>query len=61
MEKYLQNWNLVIFTTENFDLTNYNSIEKIKKYLPYKHKNNKQIFYYINDNKNNLAFCISLK
>lgn len=64
-EKYISNWDIIIFTTENFNLNNYNHIDKIKLALPYDFKNfklsNKKQFYYIKDNNNNLAFCYSNK
>jgi hypothetical protein len=67
-QEYIKNWNLVIFTTETFNINNQNNnIDKSKKYLPYnkfvfshyekiKYHNIKK-FYYIKDEKNNLAFC----
>lgn len=60
-DNMLKNWELIIFTTEKFNLNNYNSISKIKLELPVNKlkiplKNLKE-FYYITDNNNNLAFC----
>ena len=60
-EEYLKNWELVIFTTEKFNLNNYNSLSKIKQKLPTKNLQNKEEFYYITDNNNNLAFCYKPK
>ena len=67
-EEYLKNWDLVIFTTEKFNLNNYNSLSKIKQKLPTKNLvfqnnnvENKEEFYYITDNNNNLAFCYKPK
>lgn len=67
-EKFINNWEIVIFTTEEFNLNNYNSIDKIKKKLPvnnltFQNNNleNKEQFYYITDNNNNLAFCYTKK
>jgi hypothetical protein len=64
-ENFIKNWELVIFTSEVFNINNYNSIEKIKKNLPYnsfkfksKYLINENKFYYITDNNNQLAFCI---
>lgn len=65
-EKYLKNWEIVIFTTEKFNLNHYNSLNKIKKKLPtnqFVFQNgaleNKEEFYYITDDNNNLAFCFT--
>lgn len=68
-ESYLLNWDIVIFTTEKFNLNTYNKIDKVKLSLPYNNfcfKNEKKIenikkFYYIKDNNNNLAFCFKNK
>jgi hypothetical protein len=67
-EEYLKNWEIVIFTTEKFNLNHYNSLNKIKKKLPtnnlvFQNGNleNKEEFYYITDDNNNLAFCFSNK
>jgi hypothetical protein len=52
-EKFITNWDLIIFTTEHFNMHNYNKIEKEQKYLPYNNfvfKKEKLInkkFYYI--------------
>jgi len=53
-QDYIKKWQIVIFTTEKFNLNNYNQIDKQPKLL-----NNKSDikFYYITDNNNNLAFC----
>ena len=66
--KFILNWDIVIFTTEIFNINNYNSISKIEKKLPYnnfifinKNINNIKKFYYIEDNNKNLAFCIKHK
>ena len=63
-EKFITNWDLVIFTTEKFNMNNYNSIDKVKKFLPYnkfKFKNksleNKK-FYFLNDSSNENAYCV---
>jgi hypothetical protein len=59
---FIKNWEIVIFTTEEFNLNNYNSVDKIKKKLPTdKILDNKKQFYYITDNNNNLAFCYTKK
>ena len=67
-EDYIKNWEIVIFTTEKFNLNHYNSLDKVKKKLPtnklvFQNGNleNREQFYYINDNNNNLAFCITNK
>jgi hypothetical protein len=52
-EEYIKNWNIIIFTTEKFNLNNYNNVDKNKKEL----LNTGLKFYYIKDNNNNLAFC----
>ncbi len=64
-EEFIKNWELVIFTSERFNINNYNSIEKTMKSLPYKSFNfkyydlkNEERFYYIKDDNNQLAFCI---
>jgi hypothetical protein len=55
----LSYWNIIIFTTEKFNLEFNNiTIDKQKKLLPINNKYNKSIFYYITDNNNQLAFCI---
>lgn len=67
-KEYINNWDLVIFTTETFNINNQNNeIDKSKKYLPYDkfifsqyeklNLNNIKKFYYIKDEKKNLAFC----
>jgi hypothetical protein len=65
IQPYIKNWELVIFTSENFNLSNYNSIDKYKQLLPYSKFNfkykplpNIKQFYYIKDPMLNLAFCI---
>jgi hypothetical protein len=65
---YIKNWDLVIFTTEKFNLNHYNSLNKVKKKLPTNHLvfqngnlENKEQFYYITDDNNNLAFCLCNK
>lgn len=59
---FIKNWEIVIFTSEEFNLNNYNSLDKIKKKLPTdKILDNKKQFYYITDNNNNLAFCFLTK
>jgi hypothetical protein len=67
-EDYIKNWDIVIFTTEKFNLNHYNSLDKVKKKLPTDHLvfqngnlENKEEFYYITDNNNNLAFCFITK
>jgi hypothetical protein len=55
-EDYIKNWNIIIFTTEKFNLNSYNSIDKVQKALPVNLITDKK-FYYIKDNNNNLAFC----
>jgi hypothetical protein len=60
-EEYIKNWEIVIFTTEEFNLNNYNSLDKTKKKLPIDNNLNKEQFYYITDNNNNLAFCYTPK
>ena len=67
-ESYIKNWDLVIFTTERFNLNHYNSLDKVRKKLPtnnlvFQNGNleNKEEFYYITDNNNNLAFCFITK
>jgi hypothetical protein len=67
-EEYLKNWEIIIFTTEQFNLNHYNSLNKIKKKLPtnnflFQNGNleNKEQFYYITDDNNNLAFCLTRK
>ena len=64
-QKYIRNWKIIIFTTEKFNLNNYNSLNKIKKNLPittltFKHGNleNKKQFYYITDNNGHIAFYL---
>lgn len=68
IEKFILNWDLVIFTTEKFNMNNYNKIDKTKTYLPnnsLKFKNtpleNIKKFYIIHDDLNELAFCIKIK
>jgi hypothetical protein len=68
IEKFILNWNLIIFTTEKFNMNNYNSIDKTKQSLPYDRFNFKNIplsnlkeFYFITDNRDQLAFCIRNK
>ena len=68
IEQFIYNWELIIFTTEKFNMNNYNMINKTKEYLPYnkfkfkdKQLTNKKEFYYITDNLNELAFCIKTK
>ncbi len=65
IEKFILQWELVIFTTEKFNMNNYNNIDKIKQALPYdkfiwrnKALTNNKEFYYIHDDNNELAFCI---
>jgi hypothetical protein len=68
IEPFIKNWDIVVFTSETFNINNYNHVDKIKKKLPYnnfKFKKspiiNKPIFYHIKDNNNQLAFCIKNK
>jgi hypothetical protein len=56
-ENYIKNWNIIIFTTEKFNLNNYNHIDKNKKKL----LNTNLEFYFITDNDNNLAYCYKNK
>lgn len=62
MEPYIVDWELVIFTSEKFNTSHYNLIDKEKKYLPTKKLEfnllNVRRFYYIRDNNGELAFCI---
>jgi hypothetical protein len=69
LDKHFNKWSIIIFTTETFNINNYNKIVKIKNSLPYKNfifdtnkLKNKKIendkkYYYIIDNKNQYAFC----
>ena len=57
IEPYILEWDLVIFTSEKFNTSNYNSIDKQRQYLPGKILNNVKRFYYIKDNNGELAFC----
>ena len=67
-EEYIKNWDIVIFTTEKFNLNHYNSLDKTKNKLPTNKltfingdlENNKK-FMYIKDDNNNLAFCLITK
>ena len=68
-EKFIKNWEIVVFTTEKFNMNNYNTINKTKQSLPYykfkfkdSNKNllNIKEFYYIEDNNNQLAFSIKM-
>ena len=52
-EDYIKNWNIIIFTSEKFNLNNYNHIDKYKKEL----LNTGLQFYFITDNNNNFAYC----
>lgn len=63
-EDLIKKWNLVIFTTEQFDMQ-FTTISHEQIKLPYskfyfikKQFENTKTFYYIKDNKNNLAFCL---
>ena len=71
-QKYILDWDLIIFTSEEFNMNNYNDINRDKQFLlPYdtfyfKNNlipkiNNSSIFYHIKDNNNKLAFCIKTK
>jgi hypothetical protein len=57
-DPFIKFWSIVIFTTETFNLNNYNSIEKKRSSLPGNIKNNIEQFYYIKDNNNQLAFFL---
>jgi hypothetical protein len=61
-EPYILDWELVIFTSEKFNTSNYNQIDKQKQYLPIRKLDSRlqniKNFYYIRDNNEELAFCI---
>jgi len=63
-EKFISNWDLVIFTSEKFNMNNYNYVDKVKKYLPYnkfQFKNgqlqNKK-FYFVADRARELGYAM---
>jgi len=61
IEKFIKNWRIIVFTTEKFNMSNYNKIIKKKQRIKYNTSISNKKFYLIHDKNNELAYCLKNK